>query len=67
MAYHKAKEGAYWKGNQIDLEYILAPIAINQLLDHTGTYKKILVHYIRYVVIQQKNLTILKYVSQIQE
>lgn len=32
--------GAYWKGNQIDLEYILAPMAINQLLDHTGTYKK---------------------------
>lgn len=33
-------QGAYWNGSQIDLDYILAPMAIYQLLDYEGSYEK---------------------------
>lgn len=33
-------QGAYWNGEQINLEYILAPLAINQLLNQCGQYEK---------------------------
>ena len=33
-------QGAYWNGEQINLGYMLAPMAIYQLLNHCGQYEK---------------------------